>query len=90
MEIIFFYMTSVVCGRCSAFSSVSSELITLLIKLVEEGWASNLILFGDGSDSDELCLRDVMGDDEDGGGALMIGGITNWDTGFKLKDKFWV
>lgn len=56
---------------------------------MEEGWAStladeashNLNLFGEGSD--ELSLR--MGDKE-GCWALEIGGITNWDTDFKLKE----
>lgn len=78
--------------RSAAFSSApwTSALITLLI-IVEECWASlsidevssnlNLNLFGDGSD--EFSLR--TGDVEGGGGALLIGGITNWDTGFKLK-----
>lgn len=70
-------MTSVaVCrGRCAATcDSLTSALITLLI-IVEEfdEASSNLNLFGDGSD--EQSLRSVGA--EDGGGALMIGGITN-------------
>lgn len=91
MEIsLIFYMTSVgVRGRWAAFSSVSltSALITLLIIVEECSWlidefSSNLNLFGVGSD--ELSLRSAFGDEE-GGGALVIGGITNWETGFKLE-----
>lgn len=62
--------------RSPAFSSAPNELNTLLIKFEEgaDGASSNLnlILFGEGSV--ELSLR--MGNEE-GGGALMIGGITN-------------
>lgn len=85
-----FYITSAVRG-CCAFSSwsLTRALITLLIK--DECWASlltddesssNLNLFGEGSEEDEEVSLRLFEDADDGG--PLIGGITNWGTGFKV------